>query len=341
MAKENFLTYPEVDPNSRIAVTQDRVTWANITRPEVAYVYSDKGVNYFDGNFVHLLTVVAISVENGMSAFHWAIANDIGTEKAIADASGSELYLNFLGLANDISLSIAEMDAGTLYGDSYTADRANIEGTVYYLKIGRDEAVGTYGTLYCYIYSDAARTTLVDTLSVALHTSKKDFRYLYGFQGWGVTADTAVASGFTENLTIEGGEASVLPEVATLALTNITATTAIGNGNITSLGLSAVTEHGHCWATAANPTTADSKTTNGAGEVGAFTSSITGLTPGTKYYVRAYATNSYGTSYGANYSFIAGSNISQRYTREIGVKTTELRYIGEDGIEYKVQGTAV
>jgi uncharacterized protein (TIGR02145 family) len=74
-------------------------------------------------------------------------------------------------------------------------------------------------------------------------------------------------------------------------------TTAIAGGNITSDGGAPVTAKGVCWATTANPTTANSKTSDGTG-TGAFTSNIAGLTNGTVYYIRAYATNSLGTSYG-------------------------------------------
>src|SRR3990167_7965151 len=125
------------------------------------------------------------------------------------------------------------------------------------------------------------------------------------------------------------------PVVTTRPCSSIASTTATGNGIITSLGNSSVTEHGHCWGTTINPTTANSKTTNGACSLGAFISLITGLTPGIKYYVRPYAINSYGTVYGANVYFIAGSPISQRYVREIGIIDNELHFIGTDGIEYK------
>ena len=58
------------------------------------------------------------------------------------------------------------------------------------------------------------------------------------------------------------------------------------------------------WGTALNPTIADNKTTDGAvTAAGPFTSSITGLTPGTLYHVRAYATNDGGTSYGNDVTF--------------------------------------
>ena len=50
MAVEDFTTYTEVDPNSRITVSSTKVTWASVQRDEDAYVYKDKGVNYFDEN---------------------------------------------------------------------------------------------------------------------------------------------------------------------------------------------------------------------------------------------------------------------------------------------------
>jgi hypothetical protein len=100
-----------------------------------------------------------------------------------------------------------------------------------------------------------------------------------------------------------GGAASpILPSVTTTAASSITAFTASSGGNVTSDGGGTVTSRGVCWSTSANPTTADSKTSDGSG-TGSFTSSIAGLNPVTTYYVRAYATNSTGTSYGNQVSF--------------------------------------
>ncbi|HPT13506.1 MAG TPA: hypothetical protein PK796_01865 [Bacteroidales bacterium] len=76
--------------------------------------------------------------------------------------------------------------------------------------------------------------------------------------------------------------------ITTTAITSITATTATGGGTITVTGPGTVTDRGVCWSTAATPTTADSKTSDGTG-TGTFTSSITGLSMKTPYYVRAYA----------------------------------------------------
>jgi uncharacterized protein (TIGR02145 family) len=96
---------------------------------------------------------------------------------------------------------------------------------------------------------------------------------------------------------------ALLPTITTTTVSAITATTALSGGNITSDGGALITQRGVCWSTNHNPTVAENKSINGSGS-GSFTSSITGLTLGSTYYVRAYATNSVGTSYGNEVSFI-------------------------------------
>jgi uncharacterized protein (TIGR02145 family) len=95
---------------------------------------------------------------------------------------------------------------------------------------------------------------------------------------------------------VKGGE--YLPVVHTLGVGSVTQTDAICGGTIFNTGSSPVTARGVCWGTTPNPTLSDNNyTTDGTG-IGNFTSTITGLTPYTIYYVRAYATNSAGIAYG-------------------------------------------
>lgn len=95
--------------------------------------------------------------------------------------------------------------------------------------------------------------------------------------------------------------------ITTNTLSLITQTTASGGGNINSDGGAAVTSRGVCWSNInSNPTISNTKTIDGSG-TGAFSSSLTGLTSGTTYYVRAYATNSAGTAYGSMKSFTTQS----------------------------------
>lgn len=95
-----------------------------------------------------------------------------------------------------------------------------------------------------------------------------------------------------------------VPILTTADVTEITPGSAKCGGNITSDGGPTVTERGVCWSTGLTPTIADSKTSDGTG-AGTFTSTISGLTAGTTYYVRSYATNANGTGYGAALSFQA------------------------------------
>jgi uncharacterized protein (TIGR02145 family) len=86
------------------------------------------------------------------------------------------------------------------------------------------------------------------------------------------------------------------------AVSSIGRTSAESGGNITNEGTALVTARGVCWSTLHNPTISYSHTNDDSG-AGTFPSSITGLTPNTTYYIRAYATNSVGTNYGNELSF--------------------------------------
>lgn len=69
-------------------------------------------------------------------------------------------------------------------------------------------------------------------------------------------------------------------------------------GELTATGGAVVTSYGHCWSLTQNPTVENSKTDNGSTtNIGSFKSVVNELTPGTTYYIRAYATNQYGTAY--------------------------------------------
>lgn len=93
-----------------------------------------------------------------------------------------------------------------------------------------------------------------------------------------------------------------LPVVTTSSVGNITLTSGSSGGNVTDDGGDYVTSRGVCWSVSQGPTISNAYTVDGA-SIGAFTSQISGLNSGTTYYVRAYATNGLGTSYGNEISF--------------------------------------
>ena len=115
--------------------------------------------------------------------------------------------------------------------------------------------------------------------------------------------------------------APVIPTLTTTTVTSITQTTAASGGNITSDGGSSVISRGVCWSTTTGPTIADNTTSNATGP-GIFVSNITGLTANTKYYVKAYATNSVGTAYGDELTFTTNAVVTTVPGAPTGVSAT-------------------
>lgn len=98
---------------------------------------------------------------------------------------------------------------------------------------------------------------------------------------------------------------TTLARVAVLTTTpvsQITQSTAISGGEISTDGGAAVSQRGICWSGTPNPTISGNRTQNGTG-TGVFSSNLTGLNASTLYYVRAYATNPIGTAYGQQLQF--------------------------------------
>lgn len=115
-------------------------------------------------------------------------------------------------------------------------------------------------------------------------------------------AKNANGTAYGNNVSFTTAEGDIT--IVTSDITNITPTGAMCGGTVTlaSGNTLPVTARGVCWSTNHNPTTDNSHTYDGTGS-GSFTSSITGLTVSTTYYVRAYAVNELGTYYGAEKSF--------------------------------------
>lgn len=95
-----------------------------------------------------------------------------------------------------------------------------------------------------------------------------------------------------------------IPQVSTASVTDISETTAISGGNVTSDGGADITARGVVWSTSENPTLEDNLGSTSDGEgTGEFVSALEGLISSTDYFLRAYATNSEGTSYGGQLTF--------------------------------------
>lgn len=106
--------------------------------------------------------------------------------------------------------------------------------------------------------------------------------------------------------------------VTTAGISGITSRSAISGGNITDDGGAEITARGVVWGTSDNPAVDnyDGKTIDGSG-TGSFESELTGLEPGTTYYVRAYGTNLEGTSYGEQAEFSTDSELNRDFNTKI------------------------
>lgn len=138
---------------------------------------------------------------------------------------------------------------------------------------------------------------------------------LEGFLGIGRANGTYIGWNYCEMIvmnvfdpcsTWDYSQPIVVPVVTTDSVTAIGETSATGGGEVTSDGGDEVSARGVCWSTSESPTISDSTTSNGSG-TGVFSSAITGLLPGTNYFVRAYAINGVGTGYGQQVSFTTES----------------------------------
>lgn len=130
-----------------------------------------------------------------------------------------------------------------------------------------------------------------------------------------------------------------LPSIITTPeVVDITAKTATNGGTILTGGGGQITARGVCWKTSSNPTINDNKTVNGT-VTGLFKSSITGLSPNTTYYVRAYATNSAGTAYGSEVNFTTYSTMLEGvWSVYTGIDLYEITISGTTGTFSKLNG---
>ena len=121
-------------------------------------------------------------------------------------------------------------------------------------------------------------------------------------------ATNEVGTAYGEQKIFTAGSDITAPTVTTNDVSSVTSNSAVCGGNVTDNGGGIITARGICYGTSQNPTINDTHTSDGDG-TGMFISNLTGLTENTTYYVRAYATNEAGTSYGEQKSFTTESDI--------------------------------
>lgn len=148
-------------------------------------------------------------------------------------------------------------------------------------------------------YSFVARAEVTDSVIIANFVDlQTDKNYYYKFE---YSNGVNVATSDVHSFYLDAAQVT-LPTVYTMEVYEVIGNTAIGGGEIVDDGGYMVTARGVCWSTQRNPTIFDNYTTDGMG-TGGYSSTMTNLEPNSIYYVRAYAINEKGTSYGTEFSF--------------------------------------
>ena len=178
----DFTTFTTLDPNTDFTVSATNIT-VNTMRLDIdAWSYDDGGAGYIEGNFSFNFEIThdGLSSAGSNIASCFALTNIVDDWQFILDNSGDELCVMVRESGGVLGLELIEIDGGTKYqGANITGLTSGIK---YYATIYRDESVGAYGTIYLDLYTDSARTTLFGSSVRDLHSSKKDYRYLWAVQ---------------------------------------------------------------------------------------------------------------------------------------------------------------
>ena len=156
--------------------------------------------------------------------------------------------------------------------------------------------------------------------------------------GENTTSVQVTSDNGSRQLTVKAtGEVRILPTLNTLSATNITTTTAMLHGEILTDGTPVYTERGFVYSLSPMPTleTTIARVTASLTENRMYSATVTGLTLGLTYYVRAYAVNSVGTAYSSN----EVSLITQMILPEISTQDVTNKNIGSGTVT--LNGTIV
>lgn len=187
MAFQDFTTYTETDPTSKITVTSTKIDVAAIPEEDDAFVVKDFGASHFT-DFDHDFEVyIDSATTNGIHAIVWGVSN--AADMVSTDANAKL----FVRAYDDTTPELAVGDQNNQVSVTVS------NNTLYYCTVVRS---GT--TLTLSVYSDSGRTSLVGSNNLTVVSTA--FRYLYGFANYGNAVGAFTWTGYSQNFDInEGG----------------------------------------------------------------------------------------------------------------------------------------
>ncbi|HAZ02641.1 MAG TPA: hypothetical protein DCY97_10785 [Marinilabiliales bacterium] len=261
------------------AITDRGIFWGDRTSPDSSGTQVSLGTGV--GTFETTLTGLISGTKYYVKAY---AINNLGM------ALGTETFFT-----TQINMPVVETSAVS----ELTPTSAKVGGTI------TDD--GGHEITARGIYWGTQANPRLNGTSIELGTGTGDFSVTLEELSRGVTyyvvAFATNVKGTSLGSEISFSTEAVVPEVYTSTVLNIATHSATIGGNVATNGGSEVTECGVYWGTSANSETFGTKWTMGTG-TGYFSDSLGGLTPGVTYYVKAFATNTIGTAYGNETSFI-------------------------------------
>lgn len=183
---EDFTTYTEVDAGGKLTVISSKITAANLLRNEDSYVYKDYTAGFFNA--------LDIDFEVFISS-----VSDAGQGIAVMGLTVSIVNDTTAWGTSDIGvLFLAETTIRLIRGNQVAFDSSITltVNTLYYCTLAR---TASSDTVTCTIYSDAGRTSVVDTLSISGYGTGTTYRYLYGLASFN-TVEAVRFDGYIQNM---------------------------------------------------------------------------------------------------------------------------------------------
>lgn len=274
--------------------------------PTSLFAQPTNGTSTFDGAFLQLAEFGGSPRTGSLDG--WTFTS-VGGGNGYTSRNGS----------GQISMSMQTptyFSIGSDDGSEFQLDNINIEfylGSTTYTITGYRDGSPVTGAVFSEsnVHGEAK---FIDISSDTDFDNIDEFRFTF-------STSPSSSSITIEDITISAAAlGNTAPIVTTSAASSITATGATFSGNVTDNGGDPVTERGFVYDTNSNPTTSDTKIQDGTG-TGAFSEAISGLNPETTYYVRAYAINGEGTSYGSEQIFTTSAVSGEKFDFESATAT--------------------
>lgn len=264
--------------NDGLPITERGVVWSTDPDPTLA----DNDGSATSVGTLGVFTVPATSLSSGTTYHYRGYAtNSLGTSYT-SDATFTTLVPTPPSIDSPVASNITETSATlgatvTAEGTSPVTERGVVWSTSANPTVAVNEGSGT-----------SPGTTGIFTVNATGLSSGVTYHY----RGY---ATNAVGTSYTDDATFT---TSSMPSINNPVATDITDNTATLGATVAGEGSSPVTERGVVWSTSANPTFGSNEGSGTSpGTIGSFTVPATGLSPGTTYHYRGYATNEVGTSY--------------------------------------------